>query len=530
MDKVSLKKLPIGEQSFQSLRMENRLYVDKTEHLYNLLNSEKVYFLSRPRRFGKSLTISTLEAIFRNQRHLFKDLWIDSSDYEWKEYPIIKLDMSVVGKDTVEILAESLKLSMNTIAKTYALELKTTQAPSMFAELINALVAKTGEPVAILIDEYDDPIIKHVSDTEKADANRNVLQDFYKIMKSESANLRFVMLTGVSKFAKTSIFSGLNNLENISMDEKYAALTGYTQEELEKYFPEYIERLAKNYSVSTIEALKQIKYWYNGYHFSTDKHVSVYNPFSTLLLFNTARFKTHWFETGTPTYLTKLIRRDWLNVQDFEENIKVSEDALQSYNVEDVPIIPLLYDTGYLTIKDSSVKNFITSYVLAYPNFEVRMAFTEHLLKAYSGERVKESLAIELSEALEAGDIDALISVLRPHFASIPYDVIPKVSEKYFQLVFLLAIRSAAFRVVTEERTNSGRIDLLIEIDDKVIVFEFKVDSSAEIALKQIKDKRYYEKFLTASGKPLKKILLVGINFSSIERNMSEYLTEEIEP
>ncbi|MFZ4085676.1 MAG: AAA family ATPase, partial [Vampirovibrionia bacterium] len=368
-----LKKLPIGIQSFQDIIEKGFLYVDKTKYINNLLVSGKgAYFLSRPRRFGKSLLVSTLEAIFKNKRHLFKGLWLDSSEYVWEEFPVIKFDMSTVEKSTSERLYSGLRSAIIANAIKEGINLDENKGPSLlFQELIHALVKKYNQQVVILIDEYDDPIIKHINDPEMAGKNREVLQDFYKIMKAEDANLRFVFLTGISKFAKTSIFSGLNNLLNISMSDKYAALLGYTQEELESYFPEYISELAESHSLNAEAILNEIKFWYNGYRFSKAEN-KVYNPFSCLLLFEKKEFMNYWFETGTPTYLIELIKKYNYDVQDFENHIKLMQTSFEGYDIENLPLMPILYDAGYLTLKDFSVRNLMTAYSLGYPNFEVK--------------------------------------------------------------------------------------------------------------------------------------------------------------
>ena len=337
-------------------------------------------FLSRPRRFGKSLLVSTLEAIFKNKRYLFKGLWLDSFEYIWEEFPVIKIDMSAVEKSSSERLYLGLKSAVLANASKEEINLDENKAPSLlFQELISALVKKYNQQVVILIDEYDDPIIRHINDPEMARKNREVLQDFYKIMKSESGSLRFVFLTGVSKFSKTSIFSGLNNLLNISLSDKYSALLGYTQEELETYFPECISDLAESHSLSINETLNKIKFWYNGYRFSKAEN-KVYNPFSCLLLFEKKEFMNYWFETGTPTYLIELIKKYNYDVQDFEDYIKLMQTSFDGYDIENLPLMPILYDAGYLTIKDFSVRNLMTAYSLGYPNFEVKNSLLENLL------------------------------------------------------------------------------------------------------------------------------------------------------
>ncbi len=541
-----LKKLPIGIQSFQDIIEKGFLYVDKTKYINNLLASGKgAYFLSRPRRFGKSLLVSTLEAIFKNKRHLFKGLWLDSSEYVWEEFPVIKIDMSAVEKSTSEKLYSGLRSAVIANAIKEGINLDENKGPSLlFQELIQALVRKYNQQVVILIDEYDDPIIKHINDPEMAGKNRDVLQDFYKIMKSESGSLRFVFLTGVSKFAKTSIFSGLNNLLNISMSDKYANLLGYTQEELESYFPEYISELAESHSLSVEKILNKIKFWYNGYRFSKAEN-KVYNPFSCLLLFEKKEFMNYWFETGTPTYLIELIKKYNYDVQDFENHIKLMQTSFEGYDVEKLPLMPILYDSGYLTIKDFSVRNLMTDYSLGYPNFEVKNSLLENLLKSYTDLRKPEfasSLVFSVQDAILANDLEKFFSLLKSYFASIPYDLIPKkdLNEKYFQLIFYLLMRVTSFRVNTEDRTNLGRIDLVLENDTDIYLFELKVNSSAAEALAQIKEKKYYEKYLgipvkagSSSGAAIKDtrdkaVHIIGLNLSLEERNITEYLVERV--
>ncbi|MFM7458701.1 MAG: AAA family ATPase, partial [bacterium] len=455
------KKLPIGIQSFEKLINEGAVYVDKTKYIYELLKSGfGAYFLSRPRRFGKSLLVSTLEAIFKNKRSLFKGLWLDSSEYAWKEFPVIKFDMSVVPQKTDLELIVGLKDAVKDNAKNEQIVLEESDSPGrMFQSLIHALVKKYGEKVVVLIDEYDDPIIKHVTRPEMAARNREVLHDFYKIMKAEDANLRFVFLTGISKFVKTSISSGLNNLENISLLPEYSPLLGYTQDELETYFGEYISDFAEMQSLTVPAALEGVKLWYNGYRFS-ESEIKVYNPFSSLLFFKHKKITNYWFETGTPTYLVDLIKKKLPEIKDFEDGVRVLQRSFESYEIESLPIIPLLYDTGYLTIKDCS-KSMIQDYILAYPNLEVKSSMLDSLLLGFSEAPMEEidNIIFSIRDAISTSNLDDFFFVLKSYFASIPYDLIPKknLGEKYFQLIFYLLMRVSSFRVNTEDRTNLGR-------------------------------------------------------------------------
>ena len=522
------KDLPIGIQTFENLIQGNYIYVDKTKHLYELVKGEQgVYFLSRPRRFGKSLLVSTLSSIFKGDKELFKNLWIYDSDYTWEKHPVIKLSMANSQVGEADTMETRIKIQLNYIAEEYGIELDLKPyVDIVFTDLIHKLHQKTGMKVVVLVDEYDGPIINHINDIPKANENRDLLRNFYKVLKDEDASLRFVFLTGVSKFAKTSIFSGLNNLKILTMDQKYSALLGYTQDELEYYFQDYIKDLCTERSLSQKQAIMKIKRWYNGYRFSEAK-IKVYNPFSTMLMFSELKFKNYWFATGTPTFLINLIKKENPDVENFEKEVNISEFELDSYDLESIPVVPLMFDTGYLTIKEAKCRADMTSFSLTYPNNEVKIALIHNLLAGYSEENSANvsSFVIALSDMILENDLESFISKLKSYFASIPYDIVPKrnLDEKYFQLIFYLLMRSTSFNVNIEDRTSDGRIDLVLEADDNIYLFELKIDSSAEAALKQIKDKKYYEKY---SNIP-KKLFLIGINFDTKTRNISEYLVEE---
>ena len=522
------KDLPIGIQTFENLIQGNFIYVDKTKLIYDLVKPEQgVYFLSRPRRFGKSLLVSTLSSIFKGDKELFKNLWIYDSDYTWEKHPVIKLSMANSQVGETDTMETRIKIQLNYVAEEYGVELDLKPyVDIVFTDLIHKLHQKTGMKVVVLVDEYDGPIINHINDIPKANENRDLLRNFYKVLKDEDASLRFVFLTGVSKFAKTSIFSGLNNLKILTMDQKYSALLGYTQDELEYYFQDYIKDLCTERSLSQKQAIMKIKRWYNGYRFSEDK-TKVYNPFSTMLMFSELKFKNYWFATGTPTFLINLIKKENPDVENFEKEVNISEFELDSYDLESIPVIPLMFDTGYLTIKEAKCRADMTSFSLTYPNNEVKIALIHNLLAGYSEENSANvsSFVIALSDMILENDLESFMSKLKSYFASIPYDIVPKrnLDEKYFQLIFYLLMRSTSFNVNIEDRTSDGRIDLVLEADDNIYLFELKIDSSAEAALEQIKNKKYYEKY---SNIP-KKLFLIGINFDTKTRNISEYLVEE---
>jgi hypothetical protein len=310
------------------------------------------------------------------------------------------------------------------------------------------------------------------------------------------------------------------------MDQKSSSLLGYTQDELEFYFKDHINKLSETFSLTKEKTLSKIRYWYNGYRFSEAK-IKVYNPFSTLLLFKKQKFSSHWFATGTPTFLINLIKKENPNVENFEKEVNISEFELDSYDLESLPVIPLMFDTGYLTIKEAKCRADVTSFSLTYPSNEVKISLIHNLLAGYSEENSANvsSFVIALSDMILENNLESFMIKLKSYFASIPYDIVPKrnLDEKYFQLIFYLLMRSTSFNVNIEDRTSDGRIDLVLEADDNIYLFEFKVDSSAKAALEQIKDKKYYEKY---SNIP-KKLFLIGINFDTKTRNISEYLVEE---
>jgi predicted DNA-binding protein YlxM (UPF0122 family) len=515
------RKLPVGVQDFETLRTENYVYIDKTQLLYQMITQGRVYFLSRPRRFGKSLLVSTLHAIFRGKRHLFKDLWIDSSNYTWEQHPVIWLDMSAVENSSAELLEQSLHEQLDIIAKQHGVEL----APSVsVAGRLNKLIiqlAEENKKVVVLIDEYDKPLIDQIHRPEIALENREILKQFYGILKVQDANIRFVFLTGVSKFSKVSVFSGLNNLEDISLLSDYATLLGYTQEELTDYFALEIDSLAQKEGLSRQALLDKIKHWYNGYRFS-EEEVSVYNPFSTLLLFKQQKFSMHWFATGTPTFLVNLIQKQQFDIANIEK-LEIGATSFSTYEIDKLSILPLLYQTGYLTIKSYDRES--GHYELGYPNWEVEMAFLESLLVCFSkvDEPVQNDFIFKMVAALKKQSFADFFQLLKGFLASIPYDLHMS-GEKYYQNIFYFVFNLVGLRLNAEVHTNRGRIDAVIEGKDTILIFELKVDKSAQEALEQIKTKGYAEPY-----KPQQKaIFLIGINFNSAERTVSEYVVEQL--
>ncbi|HMV79650.1 MAG TPA: AAA family ATPase [Leptospiraceae bacterium] len=507
-----MKPLPIGIQTFRKIIDGNYLYIDKTRQIYQMIkNPSGAYFLSRPRRFGKSLTLSTLEEIFLGNRELFRGLWIYDSEYSWRKHPVIRFDFSKQKANEPEALIRFIISELNLIAEKYNLALTETDYYSQFQELIIKL-GKT-EKVVILIDEYDKPIIDHLEDTELAVRMREVMKGFFTVLKGNDEYIRFLLLTGVSKFSKAGVFSNLNHLTDITLNDAYSSLVGITEDELKNGFSEYISDLAKKEKKTEDETLNTIREWYNGYRFSAEG-VPVYNPFSTLLLFEQKRFEHQWFETGTPEFLEKLMLKN--NYDIMEIPLKTEALGFSSYEVDDLSLTPLLLQTGYLTIKDYNAEDGI--YTLDYPNFEVKKAFLTYFIQKFRRKESPGSLIIKLTDAFQDENLEKCIEVLREIFAGIEYDLhIPQ--EKYYQTLFYLTFTLLGFRINTEVKTNLGRIDAVIE-SKSIYIFEFKFSGTKEEALAQIRNKKYYEKYLNKG----KDIYLVGAEFK--DRNIGDYAAE----
>ncbi len=508
-----MKPLPVGIQTFRNLIEGGYLYIDKTQYLYNLvLNSKGAYFLSRPRRFGKSLMLSTLEEIFLGNKELFKDLWIYKADFPWIKHPVIRMDFSKQKATSVEALTEFIHNELNDIAQSYGVTLERTYYYEKFQELIKKL-SQHGK-VVILIDEYDKPIIDHLEDTDKAIEMREIMKGFFTVLKGNDEFIRFLLLTGVSKFSKAGVFSNLNHLADISLRDPYSSLLGITESELLFYFPEYINEVSLIEKLTMEETITKIRQFYNGYQFSA-YGTTVYNPFSTLLLFDSKSFTHHWFETGTPEFLIKLILKK--NYDILEIPLQVEEMAFSTYDIEDLSLTPLLFQTGYLTIK--AYDRDLLVYTLDYPNFEVRQAFSNFLLKKLEKNRLSESYLIKMIQAIQKDDFELYISHLRTIFSNIDYDL-HIANEKYYQTIFYLIFSLLGMKIKAEVKTNIGRIDVVIE-NKSIYILEFKLNGTKEEALAQIKTKKYYERFL----KKDKPIYLVGLEFQN--KNVGEYILEE---
>lgn len=517
---MNKSKLPIGIQDFEGMITDGYVYIDKTSLIYELITSGKPYFLSRPRRFGKSLLVSTLAALFTGKRHLFKGLWIDQSDWNWLEYPIIRLDMSTINNSTPEMLENALIAELNKIAMHHSCTLTGVTSSDYLSSLIDHF--SESQKVVVLVDEYDKPILDRLDDETIAAQNREILRQFYAILKARDAALKFVFLTGVTKFSKVSVFSGLNNLKDISLYKNYSTLLGLTEQEIMHYFAEDLRTIAKERGESFQDVCAMLKKWYNGYCFSqASDSERVYNPLSVMSFLDTAMFNNYWFTTATPTFALKLIKENDYPVADFETGVIMGDNIEESYETDKIDLATLLYQTGYLTIDhyDEAMKR----YFLKYPNEEVRRSFTTHLLRdltTLSASRIEPQM-YRLEKSLSAEDFNVFFEEFNILLSSIPYVLqIPR--EAYYHSLLYVILRCLNFEVASEVMTSRGRIDMTFISQNTLFLFEFKLNSSAASVIAQIKKCKYYQKY-TGSNK---KIILVGANFDTKTKVISEWLLE----
>jgi hypothetical protein len=512
---MKLKKLQIGDQSFPEMLKAHCMYIDKTKDIYELVKESRGrYFLSRPRRFGKSLTCSTLATIFEGRRELFKDLWIGQSNYIWEKHPVVRFDFSRISHQTSEKLVKGLHSALNAQAQKYDVILQEEELKEKFTELITAIAKKHG-PVVVIIDEYDKPITDLIDESTQAELSRNELRNFYGTLKGDDvdAALHFLFVTGVSKFAKVSLFSEFNNLDDITMDEKFATIVGYTQQEVETYLKDYIKLLAEKEQLSYEQTLAKLKTWYNGFGFSKST-ITVYNPVSLHKCFDSKYFSNYWFTTGTPNFLVKIFNKEPSTVKNFvaQDAWEITASGIETFSPEVYykKIIPLLLQTGYLTIKCYNDAERI--YTLDYPNYEVRLSMTEQIMEyvAHIPDVTIGKLIARFTRALQSDNIDAYCTTFRDYLKLIPHNIIVN-REKFFQATFYgTALLIDTHAVVSEVATDRGFVDVVLHGTNKIFVMEFKKDKSPEAAMQQILAHKYYEKYVI-DGKP---VVLVGINFN----------------
>ena len=539
MDIDLSRKIPIGVQSFEVMRNDKFLYVDKTPFLFKLAHSNRVYFLSRPRRFGKSLFLSTLKNYFLGQKELFKGLYLEKAEEKraeiekteaWIEYPVLYMDFNVGRYDLDGALAESLDYFLKKQEKIYGLKNEGDSFGKRFQSLIETAYNKTGRQVVILVDEYDKPLLQTMGVNEDLNEEfRNTLKAFYSVIKTCDQYIRFAFLTGVTKFSKVSIFSDLNNLQDISMLNDYAEICGLTQAEIEKTFKPEIERLAKNTKNSYDKMLEELKKRYDGYKFSILGE-SVYNPFSILNTFNSGELKNYWFATGTPTFLVNYLKDAYYNIPDLDGKVELDESMLNEYRADAKAPIPILFQSGYLTIKEYIEE--VNMYRLGFPNDEVRYGFLENLFPSYSSLRPDETgVSIwEFVEDIRAGNVDSFMERMQAIIAGVPYDNLPKdklkLREQNYQTAVYLIFKLMGQFIETEIHCAKGRADCIVHTKDSIYIFEFKLMSAGtpEDAIAQIKEKGYAAQF-KAEGK---KIILIGSSFDEEERTIGEWKMEEV--
>jgi len=479
------RRLPIGMQDFVGIRKEGFCYVDKTAHIHRLITgSGRAFFLSRPRRFGKSLLCSTLEAVFESKRELFGEiagqsaLAIDSREWEWKKHPVISIDLNAgVYSNGVEALYTALFRELNREAGKYELALDGQDCINQFAGLIEKSYNKTGEKAVVIVDEYDKPLLATIDNPQLHSRMRDELKGFYGVLKSYDKYLQFVFLTGVTKFSHVSVFSDLNHLVDLTLDPRYADLCGITQEEMEQNFGPEIDAALEDSGKSRETYLEELRRFYNGYRFS-EKLLSVYNPFGLLNHFDKCgEFLPYWYESGTPTFLINLIIKQKINIVDLA-NMRVGYEDFRKYDMETMRAEPLLYQSGYLTIKDYDEES--NQFILDYPNEEVRSSFSKALLEQYFQPSVEASrgLNTRLVTALLKGDVNGAMNSLKSFLASIPYDII-KERENYYETAIHLIFSMLGLNCRSEVRIASGRIDTLVETKQFVYCFEFKLNGTA---------------------------------------------------
>ena len=566
------RKLPIGIQSFKDLREKSFLYVDKTEYLFQLVNSSKVYFLSRPRRFGKSLFLSTLAAYFLGQKELFTGLYLEKAEEDqavqenraaWEAYPVMYLDFNIGNYNCIEALTETLNIFLSRLEEIYGKKDIEETPAKRFEGLLARAYQKTGKQVVILVDEYDKPLLQTMGVNEELNEHyRNMLKAFYSVIKTCDEYIRFAFLTGVTKFSKISIFSDLNNLRDISMEKQYAGICGITQEELEATFQPEIQVLADEQELDYQQALANLKRWYDGYLFHPAGE-GMYNPYSVLSALVKKEIRSYWFSTGTPTFLVNFLKEAHYYIPDLDGGVELNEAGLETYRAVAENALPILFQSGYLTIKEYI--NDVRLYRLGFPNDEVRYGFLENLLPAYSAVPFTQGgvWVARFVQDIREGKVDSFMERMQSLIAGIPYDNFTeenlKLREQNYQaavyLIFALMgqfvqtevhcyssaatdgggstqqrcfgkaeTRSQNYTRMYSFDDGTGRADCIVLTTDSVYIFEFKLtgNSSAEDALNQIKEKRYAEKYLVDG----KTIVLIGAGFDEVTRTIRDWKVE----
>ncbi len=514
-----MKRLPIGIQTFSKLRdpEQNFVYVDKTDVLLELVEAGEYFFLSRPRRFGKSVMLSTLYELFRGNREPFNGLYIEDK-WDWsKKHPVIRISFGSGDFSNEQRFDEAIYDNLKSNMQRLDLDCEDAQGKpnSCFRELIKTASHKYKQKTVILIDEYDKPILDHITDKETARANRDKLKGFYSIIKDQDEYIKFVMITGVSKFAKMNLFSGLNNLNDISIDPHYATICGYTHSEVADVFAKHLQGVD----------MDKLKEWYNGYNYFGDP---VYNPFDILLFLAKGKeYRPYWWSTGNPTFLIDLLKEQRRYLPDLE-NFIADDIILDTFDVDHIDLVALLWQTGYLTFAEKITKRGRVQYRLKVPNKEIQLSLNELFIDYLTDQRYERiPLQDSLYDALQDGDLETFQQTLQRLFSAIPYqnyaNKIIQNYEGYFGSVVYAYLASLGMQLIAEDTTNKGRVDLTILLPDKVYVIEFKVNQPGK-ALEQIKSKGYHEKYMDGS----RDVYIVGISFDAQEKNITEFEWEQV--
>ena len=520
---MTRKLYPIGIQTFSEIRTNDNLYIDKTAYIYRMANSDgKYFFLNRPRRFGKSLLVSTLLSYFEGRKELFKGLAIDNLENEWAEYPVLHFDLSGGKHQEEDQLNRYLDFILKDNERRFGVECDAVDANVRLANLIASVYKKTGKQVVVLIDEYDAPLLDVVHQDERLESLRYLMRNFYSPLKQCEPMLRFVFLTGITKFSQLSIFSELNNITNISMDEAYAGICGITKEELLTQMSDDIDRLAEKLSITRENAIQQLKDNYDGYHF-TYPSPDIFNPYSLLNCFSKEKIGAYWFGSGTPTFLIEMMRKFGTTPMDIGESEMADVSDFDAPTETMESIVPLLYQSGYVTIKDYDEETNL--YELGIPNKEIRIGLFKSLLPNYltrSSQRGKVAIA-QMSVLIKNGDIDGALELFRTFLATVPYCENTKYEGHFQQLMYVVFALLTDYRILVEQRTSKGRTDITLETQDSIYIMELKFGNTADEALAQINANHYADAFAMNNKKTIK----VGIGFDvKDERNITEWKVE----
>ena len=518
-------RYPVGIQNFEKLRKDKFLYVDKTKLIYRLVDEGQYYFLSRPRRFGKSLLISTLEAYFSGKKELFEGLAIYDLEQDWLEYPILHIDLNTANFRESGSLYAILNDYLCNWEKKYGKSESETTLALRFKGVVERAAQKKGRNVVILVDEYDKPILQTFHDKELQENYRNELKAFYSVLKTQDKYIRFAFLTGVTKFGKVSVFSDLNNLMDLSMDERYVEICGITEKDIHTYLEDELKELADTQDMTCEETSRKLKDRYDGYHF-VENSIGMYNPFSLLNTFARRKFGDYWFETGTPSYLVELLKYTHYDLYEMA-NTETDADVLNSIDSASNNPIPVIYQSGYLTIKGYEPEFGI--YRLGFPNREVEEGFVKYLLPFYTSVRASKT-PFEIGQfvrEIRSGNYDAFFHRLQSFFADTPYEVIAgqkpeRDTELHYRNVLFIVFKLVGLYTQVEYHTSNGRIDLVLQTDRYVYIMEFKLNGTAEEALRQIEEKGYALPFAGDN----REVFKIGVNFSSETRNIEKWLVE----